>query len=211
MTNPPGGQPPYGQPEFPQGQGYPQQNPGFPQGPPGYGPPPGYGAPQPGYGAPPPGYPGAQPPKKKYTGLIIALVIVALVVVGAVVTGVVLTVQGKTPLASDEKQIEVAIRDFYEVLDNDGFVAAAQKACAADRTEIANLSADEKAEFDKATISVRIDAVNDIVVTGDTATAEVSGQLTLTLPGMEPDTDSTTTEHLKKEDGTWKVCSESTA
>ncbi|MFD4461370.1 hypothetical protein [Nocardia sp. NPDC058480] len=184
-------------------------DPGMPSGPPGY---PHAGS---GTGGPPgPEYPGgpdvfAPPPapKKKRTGLFIALGVVALVVIGAVVTGVVLTMQGRTPLSSDETQIDVAVRDFYDTLDSEGFIAAAQLACQADRTEIDNLTTEQREQFDKATVQVTIDDVKDIVITGDNAKATVTGQLTLSVEGEEPDTESSTEEHLTKEDGTWKICS----
>ncbi|MFD3594504.1 hypothetical protein ACFWU5_17420 [Nocardia sp. NPDC058640] len=193
MTNPPQGQqPPFGeQPPFPQGTP--------PQGVPPQGPPPGY----------PDGAQGFsdQVPKKKRTGLFVALGVVALVVIGVLVTGVVLTMQGRTPLSSDEKQIDVAVRDFYDTLDSDGFIAAAQLACQADRTEIDNLTAEQREQFDKATVQVSIDEVKDIVITGDDAKATVVGQLTLSVQGEQPATESSTEEHLAKEDGTWKICS----
>ncbi|MFD3747646.1 hypothetical protein [Nocardia sp. NPDC058633] len=203
MTNPPEGQqPPFGQqPPVPQGtpsQGVP------PQGPPGY---PQAGGPQ---GA---GYPGGaqglapQPPKKKRTGLFVGLGIVALVVAGVLIAGIVLTLQGRTPLSSDEKQIDVAVRDFYDTLDSDGFIAAAALACQADRTEIDNLTPEQRSQFEKATVQVTIDDVTDIVITGDDAKATVVGQLTLSVEGEQPDTESSTEEHLTKEDGTWKICS----
>ncbi|MFD3510624.1 hypothetical protein [Nocardia sp. NPDC058666] len=198
MTNPPQGQqPPFGeQPPFPQGTP--------PQGVPPQGPPPGY--PQAGY---PDGAQGFsdQAPKKKRTGLFVALGVVALVVIGVLVTGVVLTMQGRTPLSSDEKQIDVAVRDFYDTLDSDGFIAAAQLACQADRTEIDNLTTEQREQFDKATVQVSIDEVKDIVITGDDAKATVVGQLTLSVQGEQPATESSTEEHLAKEDGTWKICS----
>lgn len=194
MTNPPEGQqPPFGQqPPVPQGSP--------PPGVPPQGPPPGY---------PPAGAEGfaPQPPKKKRTGLFVGLGIAALVVVGVLIAGVVLTMQGRTPLSSDEKQIDVAVRDFYDTLDSDGFIAAAALACQADRTEIDNLTTEQREQFDKATVQVSIDEVTDIVITGDDAKATVVGQLTLSVEGEEPDTESSTEEHLTKEDGTWKICS----
>ncbi|MGW5455305.1 Rv0361 family membrane protein [Nocardia sp. NPDC003979] len=186
------GQPQAGQPQAGQPQG------GQPQA--------GY----PGAGGPPPGGFGAQagpPPKKKRTGLFIGLGVLALVVLGVLAAVVVLTVQGRTPLASDDKKIEVAIRDFYDTLDSDGFIAASELACAADRAEIENLTPEQRRQFDTATVSVRIDDVRDIVVTGDDAEATVVGQLTLSVEGEEPDTEDSTEEHLTKEDGTWKICS----
>ncbi|MFC6009452.1 hypothetical protein [Nocardia lasii] len=194
MTNPPEGQqPPFGQ--------QPSVNPGMPPGPPGY-PHPGVGGP----GYPAQGYP-PQPPKKKRTGLFVALAVVALVVIGVVVTGVVLTMQGRTPLSTDDQKIEHAIRDFYDTLDSEGFIAAAALACQADRTEIDNLTPEARAEFDRASVQVTIDQVNDIVITGDTAKATVTGSLTLSVEGQEPDTETSTEENLAKEDGTWKICS----
>ncbi len=183
--------------------------PGMPGGPPGY-PHPGAG----GGGPQGPQYPGGPDvfvpppaPKKKRTGLFVALGVVALVIVGVLVAGVVLTLQGRTPLSSDDSQIELAVRDFYDTLDSDGFIAAAQLACQADRTEIDNLTAEQRAQFDKASVQVTIDEVKDIVITGDDAKATVTGQLTLSVEGEEPDTESSTEEHLTKEDGTWKICS----
>ncbi|WP_069167758.1 Rv0361 family membrane protein [Nocardia altamirensis] len=199
MTYPPGGQPPY------QGPQYPHQ----PEQPTGYPPPTDY---------PPAEYPPAEPPqagapvpqpaKKTKIGLIVGLVAVVLLALGgAVVIGAVLTAQGKGPLASDGKRIELAIRDFYGTLESHGFKAAAAKACAADRAEFDALPAPQREEFDAATISVTIDKIENIVITGDAATAHIVGTLTLLVPGQEPDTDTSTTEHLKKENGQWKVCS----
>ncbi|WP_446224628.1 Rv0361 family membrane protein [Nocardia sp. IBHARD005] len=174
----------------------PPVEPGMPSGPPGSDYPGG-----PDVLAPPPA------PKKKRTGLFIALGVVALVVIGALVMGVVLTLQGRTPLSSDETQIDVAVRDFYDTLDSEGFIAAAQLACQADRTEIDNLTPEQREQFDKATVQVTIDDVKDIVITGDDAKATVVGKLTLSVEGEQPNTESSTEEHLTKEDGTWKICS----
>ncbi|MEV0360424.1 hypothetical protein AB0H71_30645 [Nocardia sp. NPDC050697] len=210
-----GQNPGYQQPGYGESPGYAQpgygQNPGNAQ--------PGYGAnPQQGYGQPPsygqqwgqPGYgqqPGYPPPRKKRTGLIIALTLLLVVILGGITAGIVLTAQGRTPLASDEKQIEVAIRDFYETLGEDGFAAAAATACSGDRAEFEALSEEQKKEFDQTQVSVVINEIKNIVITGDRATATISGRMTLTLPGEDPDTDTDTEEHVKKEDGTWKVCS----
>ncbi|WP_040865143.1 Rv0361 family membrane protein [Nocardia exalbida] len=226
MTYPPGGQPPDDRPPHPQqpepgypplGQGQPPSGPGNPPPEPGQPPwdsgypPPGPGQPPSAPGYPPPGYPpwGYPPqPKKGHTGLIVGLVaIVALVIAGAMIAGVFLTSQGRGPLASDEKRIELAIRDFYETLDTRGFRAAAEQACAHERAAFEAMTESEKSEFDSTSISVTIDRIEDIVVTGDTATAKVTGKLTVAVPGRQPDTESSTTEHLTKEDGKWKVCS----
>ncbi|MFC4125104.1 Rv0361 family membrane protein [Nocardia rhizosphaerae] len=197
MSNPPGEQPPFG-----------QQPPQLPSGPPGY-PHAGFGQEQapPSYPDGPDVLPPPQVPKPKRTGLFIVLGVVGLVVFGAILTGVVLTLQGRTPLSSDEKQIEVAVRDFYDTLDDEGFVAASALACEADRREIETLTPEQRRQFESASVSVTIDKVDDIVVTGDTAKATVVGTLTLSVLGEEPNTEDSTEEHLKKENGTWKICS----
>ncbi|WP_327113113.1 hypothetical protein OHB12_30600 [Nocardia sp. NBC_01730] len=221
MTYPPGGQPPQDRPH------YPQQQPTSQPPPMGHGNPPpmGHGSLPPGQGHPPPmgnsslppgypppgslpgGYP-PRPPKKSWTGLIAGSVaLVALVIAGAVIVGALLTSQGKGPLSSDEKKIELAIRDFYEVLGAHGFRAAAEKACAADRAEFDAMTEEQKKEFDAATVSVTIERIEGIVVTGRSATANITGKLTVAIPGETPDSDTSTTEHLRKEDGQWKVCS----
>ncbi|WP_405166994.1 hypothetical protein OG203_18975 [Nocardia sp. NBC_01499] len=183
MTYPPGGQPP---------QHGPQQPTGYP-------PPTGYQQ------APPSGH---QPSRKSKIGLIVALVVVLLLALGGVVVlGAVLTTQGKGPLASDGKRIEVAIHDFYDTLQAKGFRAAAGKACAADQAEFDALPEEQKQEFESATVAVNIDKIENIVINGEAATAHIVGKLTLEVPGQAPDTDTSTTEHLKKEDGKWKVCS----
>ncbi|MFI6045426.1 hypothetical protein ACIA8C_27615 [Nocardia sp. NPDC051321] len=187
MTFPPGGQPPQ------QGPQYPTE----------YPPPTGY--PQGGYASPPPA---RQPSRKSKIALIIGLVAVVLLALGGVVVlGAVLTAQGKGPLASDSKRIEVAVHDFYDTLQAKGFRAAAAKACEADRAEFDALPEEQKQEFESATVAVTIDKIENIVITGETATAHIVGKLTLEVPGQAPDTDTSTTEHLKKEDGKWKVCS----
>ncbi|MFE9582428.1 hypothetical protein ACFYO1_39050 [Nocardia sp. NPDC006044] len=187
MTYPPGGQPPQ--------QGPQQQPTEYP--------PPSY--PQAAY---PPPSPGHQPSRRGKIGLIAGLIAVVLLALGGVVVlGAVLTAQGKGPLASDGKRIENAIRDFYDTLDNKGFQAAAAKACAADRAEFEALPEEQRQQFESATVAVHIDKIENIVITGDTATAHIVGKLTLEVPGQAPDTDTSTTEHLTKEDGKWKVCS----
>ncbi|WP_051186361.1 hypothetical protein [Nocardia tenerifensis] len=135
------------------------------------------------------------------------MTVVLLALAGVAVLVAVLTTQGKGPLASDEKRIEVAINDFYDTLEAKGFPAAAAMACAADRAEFDALPEERKQEFESATVAVTIDKIENIVVDGESATAHILGTLTLEVPGRAPDTDTSTTEHLKKEDGKWKVCS----
>ncbi|WP_280184145.1 hypothetical protein [Nocardia cyriacigeorgica] len=213
MTYPPAGQPPHGQ-QPPYGQQLPYGQQPYGQQPPPYGQQPQYG-PQPGQYPPqggfqqPGGYPPQQPPKKK-TGLIVGLVVLALVVVGGITTGIVLTMQGKTPLASDEKQIENSIREFYDTMENEGIIAAAELSCAADRAEFDKASQSEKDMMDKASFSIDIDKVDNVVITGDKATAKVTGTFSISMPGEDStEPENTSDETLAKEDGKWKICSDS--
>jgi len=205
MTYPPQGgpQPPHGQQpgyEPPQGQptGPPQQ-PGMP-------PPPPPDAPQP--GMPPPG---GQPPRqgKSKVGLIIGIVVLVLVLVAGGAVAAVLTVQGKTPLASDEKKVETTVRDFYDTLSNDGMAAAAAMSCRSDADEFDTLPENQKTEIDKAQFTVDIVSIEDIEVNGDKAKATVNGKMTLAAPGGGEDmeTEESSPESLVKEDGEWKICS----
>lgn len=188
MTYPPSGQPPYG-PSF------------YPAPPYGY-------APQANYRYPP--LPGGsrQPPRTQRTGLILAVIAVLLLATGAVVAAALVLTDPRTEAPpSDAQRIEAAIRDFYDTLGANGFRAAATKTCATDRTEFDALPEPEKQRFDRTDVEVTIDKIENIMITGDTATAHVTGRLTLTLPGEQPDTDNNTDEHLKKENGVWKICS----
>ncbi|MFI9506642.1 hypothetical protein [Nocardia sp. NPDC052566] len=192
MTYPPGGQQPYEEPQYP-GQPF--------DGPTSYPPPPDYPR-QPPMAPPPP------PRRKSKLGLILALVAVfAIAVVGVLAGGLVLTSQGKGPFASDEKRVEAAIRDYYRTLDADGFVAAVGKMCAADRAELDGMTNEQRAQLETAKFAITIDKIDKIVVSGDQATAHITGKLTMTFPGEEPDSDTSTDEHVKKEDGKWRVCS----
>ncbi|MEU1985507.1 hypothetical protein [Nocardia sp. NPDC019395] len=195
MTQPPAGPPPYGQqpPDGPQPGQVPQA-----------------GSPQPGY-PPQPDHPqpGMRPqPRKRRTGLIIGAVVAVLVVAAAVAAMVVLTLQGKTPLSSDEQQIESTLREFYGTLTDDGFEAASQLACKADRDEFAAMPDADKAEAEKLAFAVDIKSVDDIVVTGDKAKAKITGTFTFAMPGDSDDeSDDSSEENLVKEDGEWRVCS----
>ncbi|WP_155981063.1 hypothetical protein [Nocardia sp. CNY236] len=135
------------------------------------------------------------------------VVVVALVIAGAAIAGIFLTTQGRGPFASDEKKIELAIRDFYDALGTYGFRSAIEQVCASELAAFDMMTEDQKREFDDASVVVAIDTIDDITVTGDTATAHVAGTLTVMAPGEQPDTETNTTEHLKKENGEWKVCS----
>ncbi|NUS91444.1 MAG: hypothetical protein HOQ36_03375 [Nocardia sp.] len=154
----------------------------------------------------PDGHP--QPPRKRRTGLIIGVVVAVVLVVAAVAAGVVLTVQGRTPLSSDEQQVEASLREFYSTLSDDGFAAATQLACKADRDEFDAMSDSEKAEAEKLGFKVAIDSVDNIAVTGDRAKAEIKGKFSLSAPGGEDEQmDDSSEENLVKEDGEWRVCS----
>lgn len=107
---------------------------------------------------------------------------------------------GKT----DEQQVESAVRDFYQALSKEGPGAASTKACAPDRTEYQALSDAQKKAAERGRFEIHIDSVGKIAITGDRATAEMKG--TVALPGAEGK-QTTGNEHLRKEDGAWKVCS----
>ena len=131
------------------------------------------------------------------------LVVAVLVVLGVVAAVVALTVQGKTPLSSDEQQIEAALRDFYGTMTDDGFAAATQQACRADRDAYEAMPEAQRTQTEKLGFGVDIESVDGVVVTGDRATAQISG--TFTIPGGTSDDSSD--ETLAKEDGEWRVCS----
>ncbi|MET8799293.1 hypothetical protein ABZV91_23155 [Nocardia sp. NPDC004568] len=136
-------------------------------------------------------------------------VVGALVVVAAVAATVVLTMQGRTPLSSDEQQVEAALREFYGTLSDDDFAAATQLACKADRDEFDAMAEAEKSEAEKLGFTVDIDSVDNIVVTDDRAKAEIKGKFGLSAPGGGEDEqmDDSSEESLVKEDGEWRVCS----
>lgn len=156
-----------------------------------------------------PGHP--RPARKRRTGLIVGAVVAVLVVVAAIAAVVVLTVQGRTPLSSDEQQVEAALREFYGTLSDDGFAAATQLACKADRDEFDAMSDSEKSEAEKLGFTVDIDSVDNIVVSGDRAKAEIKGKFGLSAPGAgdSEQMDDSSEESLVKEDGEWRVCSSS--
>ncbi|MGW5388300.1 Rv0361 family membrane protein [Nocardia sp. NPDC003963] len=151
---------------------------------------------------------GPQPPRKRRTGLIVGAVVAVLVVVAAIAAVSVLTLQGRTPLSSDDQQVEASLREFYNTLSDDGFAAATQLACKADRDEFDAMSDAEKSEAEKLGFKVAIDSVDNIVVTGDRAKAEIKGKFSLSAPGGEDEQmDDSSEENLVKEDDEWRVCS----
>ncbi|WP_459549500.1 Rv0361 family membrane protein [Nocardia sp. X0981] len=161
------------------------------------------GGPQPGQPEPPPR------PRKKRTGLIIGAILAVVVVAAGITAAVVLTLQGRTPLSSDERQVEAALRDFYGTLTDDGFRAATRLACRADRDEFAAMSEPEQMEAEKLQFSVVIESVDDIVVTGDRAKARITGTFDFSTPGGDAGEgmEDSSEESLVKEDGEWRVCS----
>ncbi|MFR9753436.1 hypothetical protein ACL02S_20715 [Nocardia sp. 004] len=191
MTYPVDGQPPDDRPQ------YPQQPTSYPETEPGFLPPD-----QPQQEYPP------QSPKRSGTSLIVGLVVlVALVVIGATIASVLLTAQGRGPLVPDEQKVELAIRDFYDTLGSYGFRAALEQACEQERAAFESMTDAEKREFDIASVSITIDRIENIDITGDLATADVTGRLSVAVPGAQPQTQTSTTERLHKEDGRWRICS----
>ncbi|GAB2702172.1 nuclear transport factor 2 family protein [Nocardia thraciensis] len=197
MTYPPGEEPYEPRPQPQQSHGYSEQQP------PSYYPPEGYPSDEDGCAA----RVHAAPHRKRHTAVIVAAVLLAMIVAGGgAATAVVLTSQGIGPLASDEKKIEVAIRDFYRTLDAEGADAAMAKSCRQDRAEYAELPDEERAAIGGTAFSAHVDTIEDITVTGDRATARVRGTLDVSMSGDQLDGADTTTEQLRKEDGDWKVC-----
>ncbi|WP_067722147.1 Rv0361 family membrane protein [Nocardia yamanashiensis] len=105
---------------------------------------------------------------------------------------------------TEEQQVESAVRDFYQALSKEGPGVASTKACAPDRTEYQALSDAQKKAAEQGRFEINIDSVGKIAITGDRATAEMKG--TVALPGAEGK-QTTGNEHLRREDGSWKVCS----
>ncbi|WP_328391293.1 Rv0361 family membrane protein [Nocardia sp. NBC_00416] len=141
--------------------------------------------------------------------MIVGAAVAAIVVVAGIAAAVVLTMQGKTPLSSDEQQVEAALRDFYGTLTDEGFRAATDLACKADRDDFAAMSDSEKSEAEKLEFTVEVESVDNIVVTGDRAEAEIKGKFSFAAPGDDSDDqmDDSSDETLVKEDGEWHVCS----
>ncbi|MBB5914902.1 hypothetical protein BJY24_003769 [Nocardia transvalensis] len=196
MTYPPGG-PPF-DPQQPQGYQPESQ-------PPSYYPPEGY----PAVGDYPPQQPPVPPPpRKRRTGLIVVPLVLVLAAAGAAGIVALLTGNGKGPFASEEKKIELAIRDFYGTIATDGVDAAMAKSCRADRDEYAALPAEQRAAIASETLTLRIDAIDAIVIDGDQATAKVHGSLAPSSGGLMPDLDTidSAPEYVRREGGDWKVC-----
>ncbi|MEV6771569.1 hypothetical protein AB0N05_23390 [Nocardia sp. NPDC051030] len=137
------------------------------------------------------------------TGLIVGLSVLAVAVLGGG-TATAVYLNGKESATTDNQRIESAIRDFYGTLSKQGPSVAVQQACAADRAEFNALPASQKSAADQGKFTIQIVSVDKIAITGDRATAAMTGSLA--LAGTDNKT-TTATEHLRKEDGSWKVCS----
>ncbi|WP_405489732.1 hypothetical protein [Nocardia sp. NBC_00511] len=139
---------------------------------------------------------------QRRTPLTIGIGVAAVVLVGGgIATAVTLNDKGSAP--SDNQRVETAVRDFYAAL-SDGAAAAAGKTCAGDRAQYDALPANQKQAMEQGKITLRVDSVEGIAITGERATAVTLG--TLSMPGT-PDSKRSANEHLRKEDGQWKVCS----
>lgn len=134
--------------------------------------------------------------------LFVGLAVAAVVVVGGGVAAAV-SLSGKDS-PSDSQRIDSAIRDFYGTLSAKGPGVAVTKACAADRAEYDALSTAQKSASEQGRMDIRIVSIDQIAVTGDRATAKMVGALSVS--GAD-DKSTTASEHLRKEEGTWKVCS----
>ncbi|MEC3913011.1 Rv0361 family membrane protein [Nocardia sp. CDC160] len=137
------------------------------------------------------------------TPLTIGLGVAAVVLVGGGIATAV-TLNGNDSGPSEDKRVETAVRDFYTTLGKDGASVAVGKACASDRAQYEALPESQKKAMDQGRVSMRVDSVQGITITGESATAVTLG--TFSVPGA-PDSKRSTNEHLRKEDGVWKVCS----
>ncbi|WP_067562287.1 Rv0361 family membrane protein [Nocardia acidivorans] len=134
--------------------------------------------------------------------LVIGVIAAAVIVVGGGIATAV-SLSGKDS-PGDSARIDAAIRDFYGTLAAKGPGVAVTKSCAADRAEYDALPAAQKAAAEQGRMELRIAGVGEITVTGDLATAKMTGALV--VPGSDDKT-TTATEHLRREQGTWRVCS----
>ncbi len=217
MTYPPGQ--PYGygpqQGGYPQG-GYPPPPPGYPQQPgypapgygqPGYGQQPGY--PQPQYGYQQPGYGGYPPPQRRKGNGGVLLVLLLLLLVGGGIAAVVV-VQNNGGLDSiaggDVGAVKSAIRDYYDTLDSQGAVAAVKTSCSEVKNAIGPELDQAGGHSPNITWETTISDISSVSVSGDTATATVSGSSKVTIAGKTTADSGVGDVRLKKEDGSWKMC-----
>lgn len=121
---------------------------------------------------------------------------------GGVATAV--TLGGKDSGPSENQRVETALRDFYDALGSGGAAEAVDLTCAGDRAQYAALPESAKKQTDQNKVTMKVDSIGGITISGDRATATTLG--TFTMPGSAPSKRSTS-EHLRKEDGVWKVCS----
>ncbi|MGW4354303.1 Rv0361 family membrane protein [Nocardia sp. NPDC004582] len=141
--------------------------------------------------------------RHRRTPLTIGIGIAAAVLVGGGIATAV-TLNGKDSAPSDAQRIETTLRDFYDTLSTGGASQAVGKTCAGDRAQYDALPEAQKKAMDQGKVSMKVDAVQGITITGERATAVTLG--TLTMPGAA-ESKRSTNEHLRKEDGGWKVCS----
>ncbi|MFE3105859.1 Rv0361 family membrane protein [Nocardia tengchongensis] len=141
--------------------------------------------------------------RHRRTPITIGIGIAAAVLVGGGIATA-MTLNGKDSGPSDDKRIETTLRDFYGTLATGGAAQAVGQTCASDRAQYDALPDAQKQAMNQGKVSMKIDAVQGITVTGERATAVTLG--TLSLPGA-PDSKRSTNEHLRKENGVWKVCS----
>ncbi|MBF6454710.1 hypothetical protein [Nocardia cyriacigeorgica] len=137
--------------------------------------------------------------------LLVGAAVLVLVLVGI---GIALITAGVGPFASDEKKIEEAIRDYIEALNSEGPRGAVATTCQADREQYDRQPVAEREKLDKARYRMRVDAVVVTDITGDQASARVSGQFEVENDGQvtKLGNGSTTRLYFAKEDGRWKYC-----
>lgn len=205
----------YGPPQYNQGPQY-QGPPQYNQGPPQYN----QGPPQYNQWGPV----GPPPPRRNNTALIIGLVVALVLVVGGVLTAILLTSsddssstasatstsnKGKTASetttkgdGNDEADVEDAIRQYVKTWSSSGYGAAQELACDSKQKAWKRLSASKRSELESDRDGTQtIDSIENIVVKGDNATADVTGHSGNGKMGTKPIEFSTA-----REDGEWRVC-----
>lgn len=143
--------------------------------------------------------------KNKWGKIIAGAVALVVVIAGGVVL---MTSKGIGPFASEENKVEVAIRDYYGTLNSRGVRAAEATACRSDHDYYDRQTEAIQEYLGKGRYRIRIDTVDNIVITGDQANARITGTLEIEVDNKVSNIGDgkSSTPHLVKEDGDWKHC-----
>lgn len=153
-----------------------------------------------------PGTGNPERPRGNRKRLIVGLLVLALAVIGGVAGGIAyLTNQDDGP--SDERKIELAVRDYYTDLNSGGWEAALGSMCASSRAPYEALPEDGKAKVRVAKFEAVVNSVEIVEVDGDMAKVSVGGTFTTHLNDGGPQrTVNNTVLAMVKEDGDWLMC-----